>query len=85
MAELKTYRDVIGLWRTRAACARALTSVSGRTIKEGMIRTWWSRDAIPERWFRDLAQAAADCGFEGVNYARLNTMEAGAAIQVEVV
>lgn len=77
MGTLNTYRDVLELWRTRAALARVIK------VKEGLVRSWHSRDSIPEKHFLRVVKAAETCGFQGITYRLLTDMSSGAALQME--
>lgn len=74
MKNITTYRDVIGLWRSRATLARLVGTTAGA------VRSWWSLDFIPEKKFFAVAEAAEKCGFSGVTYQVLTDLKRGAAI-----
>jgi hypothetical protein len=76
MKKLSSYRDVIRLWRTRATLARHLGT------KGSIVRGWYLRDSVPEKYFAGIIEAAAACGFKRVTYRLLSEMEAGAELLI---
>jgi hypothetical protein len=75
MGNLTTYQSVLELWRTRAALARLIGA------KEALVRSWHARDSIPEKYFLRIVDAASRCGFDGVTYPVLTSIQAGAALR----
>ena len=65
---MNTFKEVISLWPSRSILADEIG------VKAPAVRMWWSRNLIPGRKLRAVAEAAERAGFEGITYAGLCAM-----------
>lgn len=69
----KSHADIIALWPTAAAFARDVSTPTA-TMSPANARQIRKRGIIPPKFWHGVAAAAANCGFEGISYARLAEM-----------
>ena len=75
MADFRTFRDVLGLWKTRVAVARNANSPD-HPVTKNMVEYWWRANTIPEKHFWAIVHAANKCGFKEVTYKVLSDIGA---------
>lgn len=73
MVEIKSHRDIIALWPSRAALAEDLKAWKG-TRKKPNVRDWHQRNRIPTNWFDPVLEAAKHRGFDEITYRVLSQL-----------